>query len=79
MEQAKKISTAVTEFYQERLTYSPEFNLGELQSYAAARVPEINLDSIDRILRKLRQKNLVNYVVLNRNKSLYQALPVAQG
>lgn len=36
----------------------------------------ISPSSADRALRNLRQNNVLDYVVLNRNKSLYRAMPV---
>ena len=80
MEQARNIPAAILEFYQYRLANGPKkFNIGELQYYVAARMPEINQDSVDRVLRKLRLQNKVNYVVLNRNARFYQVLPVSEG
>ena len=80
MEQARNIPTAILEFYQYRLANGPEkFYIGDLQYYVAARMPEINQDSVDRVLRRLRLQNKINYVVLNRNASLYQVLPVSEG
>src|ERR1035437_5023990 len=32
--------------------------------------------SSDRVLRQLRQENKLNYIVLNRGKSLYRAVPI---
>jgi len=83
MEQAKKISTAVLEFYQDRLVakniaWSGKFDIGELRAYVVARVVTKE-DSVDRVLRKLRKQNKLNYVVLNRNASIYQVLPLPQG
>jgi hypothetical protein len=37
----------------------------------------VSPSSADRVLRMLRQANKLNYIVLNRGRSLYRAVPVA--
>ena len=37
----------------------------------------VSPSSADRVLRNLRFNNKLNYIVLNRGKSLYRAVPVA--
>lgn len=54
-----------------------EFHGDELRRHVEANVDGyIAPASPDRILRDLRQKNVVNYEVANRAKSLYRTLPV---
>jgi len=36
----------------------------------------VSPSTTDRILRNLRSQNKLNYIVLNRNQSLYRAVPV---
>lgn len=83
MGKPKKIAQVIKSFYLEKLLQqlhggTGSFNIVELRTVVQA-VETAKDDSVDRILRNLRQKNQVNYVVLDRNKSLYQVLPVAQG
>jgi hypothetical protein len=54
-----------------------EFHVDDLRQYVSANVEGyVAPASPDRILRDLRQRNKVNYVVVSRSKSLYKALPV---
>lgn len=83
MGKPNKIAQVVIGFYTTKLTEQNNggtgtFFITELRTAVQA-VEPAKTDSVDRILRNLRQKNLINYVVLNRNKSQYQVLPVAQG
>ena len=83
MGKPNKIAQVIKSFYLEKLLQQQQggtgsFNIVELRTVVQA-VETAKNDSVDRILRNLRQKNQVNYVVLDRNKSLYQVLPVAQG
>jgi hypothetical protein len=78
-----KIARVVISFYNAKLNEQVQggtgkFNITELRTVVQTVEPAKN-DSVDRILRNLRQKNQVNYVVLDRNKSLYQVLPVGPG
>ena len=50
------------------------FYMQELLNYVEA-TTQVAPDSPGRILRDLRQKGLIDYVVLNRRQSLYQVLP----
>ena len=52
-----------------------EFHADDLRQYVSERTM-IAPGSADRILRDLRAKGICNYVVVNRAKSLYRALPV---
>lgn len=52
-----------------------EFFVDELRRYVAGKVP-VAPASPDRVLRDLRARGTVNYIVISRSKSLYRALPV---
>jgi hypothetical protein len=59
-------------------TLSQTFTGEELRHYAANRVTGgTTPNSVDRALRQLRQENRLDYVVLNRGKGLYRAVPLA--
>jgi hypothetical protein len=54
-----------------------EFHVESLRRYVSDHVGGyIAPGSPDRILRALRQKGAVDYVVVNRRQSLYKAVPV---
>ena len=74
----KRIGTAVLEFYTSRVTdiFKVVFTAEELRQYVKANVPNAAPGSSDRILRMLRQKNMLNYMVLSRKASLYKFLPL---
>jgi hypothetical protein len=55
----------------------PFFHAQDLRLHVQAKIGiAIAPASPDRILRDLRQKRLINYKVLDRRNSLYQALPL---
>lgn len=79
-----KIAQVIKSFYLEKLFYQQQggtgsFNITELRTVVQSVEAAAKNASVDRILRNLRQKNQINYVVLDRNNSLYQVLPLAQG
>lgn len=67
------IAAHIVQFIDERI--NTEFYVDELRRYVAGKVP-VAPASPDRILRLLRQAGTINYVVTNRAKSKYKALPV---
>lgn len=72
---------AVKEFYKQRLA-DPEtkgaFTADQLRNYVQNNVSgRISPSTTDRVLRNLRVQNVLDYIVLNRGKSLYRAVPVA--
>jgi hypothetical protein len=72
-----KIGALVFGFCLDRLTTGrPEFHATDLREYVAAFIPTAPA-SADRILRHLRRKNAVRYVVVDRRKSLYRLVAVA--
>lgn len=78
---AASTSEAVLEFIKGRLA-DPELNgaftSDQLRFYVTNNVKGgVSPSSADRVLRMLRQQGKVNYLVLNRLKSLYRAYPLA--
>ena len=70
---SERISGHVTDFCVNVMnTTSMAFHADELRKYVEEREPRIAPGSPDRILRRLRQKKLLNYVVIDRAKSLYR-------
>jgi hypothetical protein len=54
-----------------------EFRVTDLHTFVADKLGGyVAPGSPDRIMRHLRQKRLVDYVVVNRRQSLYRAVPV---
>jgi hypothetical protein len=52
------------------------FHAEDLRRHVLAYAPEIAPASSDRILRELRLRRQLNYVVINRRQSLYMFVPV---
>lgn len=75
---SKRIGQVVVEFVGKKLSdpVNKEFTAQELRLAVMSKVQNIAPGSPDRILRNLRQRKLVNYVLLSRVKSLYKAIPV---
>lgn len=78
---ASSASEAIQIFIADRLANTDEngaaFTADQLRVYVNTHVEGgVSPSSADRVLRMLRQKGLVDYVVLNRGKSLYRAKPV---
>lgn len=71
----KGIGPHVCAFWLERLAGLSDFRMEELRKFVAVRA-QIAPGSPERILRDLRKKGLVNYVVVNRRQSHYRALPI---
>lgn len=79
MTQSANIGAAVTEFINGKLSdpVNQEFTAQELRLFVMGKVPaKFSPGSSDRILRNLRQRKLVNYVLISRLKSQYKAIPV---
>jgi hypothetical protein len=49
-----------------------DFHVEELRRFVLGRVPEIAPDSPGRILRELRLRGVLDYIVVNRRQSLYR-------
>lgn len=72
---SERIGGAVQEFIKLHLDSSKTFYASELQTFVAARCGKVAPSSPTRILQNLRASGILNYCILNRRKSLYQALP----
>lgn len=72
------IQSAIKSFCKTRIQTNPLFFLSDLHRYVAG-CPGITVApaSPDRILRNMRQKGIVDYVVVNRSKSFYKVTKVA--
>ena len=79
MDKNLTIAAYVIQFFTERAAANPStFFANELYSYVqlnSGRLPAPG--TVDRIMRKLRAENKINYIVSNRNTGYYMALPVA--
>jgi hypothetical protein len=72
-----RIGNAVRDFIEAKLdSGSRIFYADDLRQYVSRQVGLIAPGSADRILRDLRQRGVVDYVVLNRARSEYEAFPV---
>ena len=73
---------AILEFIKQRLSDANSygtFTADQLRFYVQNNtLGRVSPSSSDRVLRQLRQENKVNYIVLNRGRSLYRAVPVQQ-
>ena len=70
---------AILDFIKQRLADTENngaFTADQLRFYVNNNTPGVSPSSSDRILRMLRQENKINYIVLNRGRSLYRAVPV---
>ena len=73
----KKVANIIEKFYMNSLKNgNPEFFAEELRELVASMINKLAPGTTDRILRQLRQQNVINYVVLNRAQSLYKFIPV---
>jgi hypothetical protein len=72
---------AILDFIKQRLADTVNngaFTADQLRFYVNNNVVGgVSPSSADRVLRMLRQQNKLNYIVLNRGKSLYRAMPVS--
>ncbi len=74
-----RVGSAISMFVATHLALQKPFTADELREYVLSVEPDTAPASPDRILRLLRQQGRLNYQVLNRAASLYEALPVADG
>jgi hypothetical protein len=75
-----RIGLSVIAFINLRLSSGDiEFTADALRAYVITKLEGVRVSpgSPDRVLRALRQSNKVNYIVVNRSKSLYRAIPVS--
>ena len=75
-----KTSDAILAFYNQRVNQPGEgsaFTADQLRFFVTNNVQGgVSPSSSDRVLRNLRQQGKLDYVVLNRGKSLYRAVPL---
>lgn len=55
-----------------------EFHAAELREHVVARLPSTAPDSPSRVLREMRLKGLVDYVLVSRAQSLYRIVAVSR-
>jgi hypothetical protein len=70
-----RLSALILTFCRERLASQGSFHMFELTSWIADYLA-VAPDSPGRILRDLRSKGSLSYVVVNRSQSLYQLIAV---
>lgn len=70
-----RIRQHVLEFCKQALKRGGQFHSEDLRQYVQAKAPGAP-GSSDRILRYLRQKDLVRYEVVSRSKSLYRVTEI---
>lgn len=70
---SRRITALVTQFVNERI--GQQFTADELRRFVAEQEPTAP-GSADRILRDLRQRGVINYRVVSRSRSEYEALAV---
>ena len=74
---ALNLNETIIEFFAKRLaTQDQRFTANDLRHYVNAKNFGTAPASADRIMRLLKKKGKINYAVVNRGKSLYQAVPV---
>lgn len=74
---AHRIGDAVTAFWATKVaSEDPTFTANQLRFYVMNLIGNISPGSADRVLRQLRFDMKVDYIVLNRGRSIYQAIPV---
>lgn len=74
-----RVNQAIAKHIEKFLGTHKEWHVEELRKFVFDQVDGyVAPASPDRILRDLRQKGRVNYVVVSRAKSLYRSLPMGQ-
>jgi hypothetical protein len=77
---ASTTKEAILDFIKQRLADTENngaFTSDQLRFYVQNNVAgRVSPSSADRVLRMLKQENKIMYLVLNRGKSLYRAVPV---
>ena len=72
---SERIGAAIVEFARAHL--GQQFHADELRAFVRERVGEVAPDSASRILRDLRQQQVIGYELVSRPKSLYRITAVA--
>lgn len=74
---ALNLNETIVEFFKLRLSgLENRFTANDLRHYVNAKNFGTAPASADRVMRNLKKEGKINYVVVNRSKSLYQAIPV---
>ena len=77
IENLTRVSDAIAQHVISFLSNHTEFYVEDLRQYVFDNVKGyVAPASPDRILRALRQKGVVDYVVVSRSKSFYRSIPV---
>ena len=70
---SEKIARHIVDFTRARLSRrEPEFHMCDLVEHVQGQVPETAPDSASRILRDLRQRCVIDYIVVSRKNSHYR-------
>lgn len=79
MSDITRVNNAIAKHIETFVCTHKEWHVEELRRFVFDKVNGyVAPASPDRILRDLRQKGRVNYVVVSRAKSLYRSLPMTQ-
>jgi len=70
-----KLAAHIVEFFRINGPLS-EFHVDHLRRWISLRYPGTAPDSAGRIMRDLRQRGLIDYIVVNRRQSLYRITAV---
>lgn len=77
---APTVANAIQDFISQRLADTENggaFTADQLRFYVQNNtISGASPSSADRVLRMLKQQNKIMYIVLNRGRSLYRALPL---
>lgn len=71
-----RVGALIVSFVAVALVGQQNFTADQLRRFVLFHEPATAPASPDRILRQLRQQGRLNYRVVNRRQSLYEALPV---
>lgn len=75
------LNQAIIAFWKMKLAFSGDdsrFTATELRQYVQHHNFGTAPSSADRVMRSLRKAGKINYVLVNRAKSLYQAIPLEE-
>lgn len=77
MPEALNLNQTIIEFFVLTLAKNPpRFTANDLRHYVNAKNFGTAPASADRVMRLLKKKGVINYAVVNRGRSLYQAVPL---
>ena len=72
-ENLERVSSRIAASIVEFIRSHRRFHADDLRRHVSARVGSVAPGSADRILRDLRQKDVIDYRVVSRRQSLYEA------